>query len=143
MNGQRFLEPIEANSSPRRITAAKGSSVWLHWNYTYVGDGTHGGTTTLFANQFIVDETTSPIRSQMLALKLGQNGPFRLMSSVPAPFTGRLEMISSNSTLVIHDLQYNDSNHRFFSRAILHIGRSSRQLRVNLRPVVTITVRGM
>ena len=58
---------------------------------------------------------------KVLAKKIGQNGALTMESPVPAPFTGRIEVISSNSTLVIHDLQYNDSTYSFESSGVVDI----------------------
>ena len=46
---------------------------------------------------------------QALTKRTGVNCALSLESPVPAPFHGRTEVLSSNSTLVIHNLQYNDS----------------------------------
>ena len=144
MDGQ-VLNPVEANSSPRHIIAMKRSSVWLHWNYTYDGDGTYGPSTFTYREQIIGFNSTSQPSVQTLAKRTGQNGALALESLVPAPFTGRLGMISSNSKLLIRDLQYNDSNYQFSSNVIVDsiagITRSFYDFK--LKPVVSITVNGM
>ena len=144
MNGQRVLEPVEALSSPSHINATKGSSVWLHWNYTYVGDGTHNGTNTNYREQTILFNSTSQSIGQVLARRIGQDGTLVLESPVPAPFNGRVVVISSNSTLVIHRIQYNDSRYQFSSNVTMDTNSSAGAMMnmYHLRPVVSITVKG-
>ena len=147
MNGQVVLSPVEANTSPSSVTATKGSSVWLHWNYTYIGDGTHfgGALTTLFREQRIKLNSTSETAIKTLARKTGQNGVLVLESPVPAPFDSRVEVISSNSTLVIHNLQYNDSTYYILSHVIVdaNFGAGAKANTFPLKPVVSIKVNGM
>ena len=147
-NGQ-VLIPNEPNSSPSQITVIKGSSISLHWNYTYIGDGTHSGVfpvTTNYREQIIGFNSTSQPSIQVLAKRIGQNGVLTLQSSIPAYFKGRVEMISSNSTLVIRDLQYNDSSYQFSSNVIMTLtagGGSPAPSTYNLKPIVAITVNGI
>ena len=147
VNGQHAFTISEANSSPSSVTATKGSSVWLHWNYTYIGDGTHFGgvLTTFYREQRIELNSTSETAIKTLARRTGQNGVLTLESPVPTPFNGRVEVISSNSTLVIHNLQYNDSTYHFSSYLSVDfdVGAGAKANRYNLRPVVTINVNGM
>ena len=146
MNGQSVLEPVEALSSPRHIIAIKRSSVSLHWNYTYAGDGRSGPFLTFaYGEQTIGFNSTSRPTLQTLARRIGQNGALALESPVPAPFNGRLGMISSNSTLVVHNVQFNDSNYQFSSNVIVNsVSGSTRSVYdFNLKPVVSITVNGM
>ena len=147
VNGQQIFAISEANSSPSSVTAAKGASVWLHWNYTYIGDGTHfgGGLKTLYKEQVIELNSTSESTIKALAKKTGQSGALTLESPVPFPFNGRVEMISSNSALVIHGLQYNDSTYQFSSyvNVDLDAGAGFSTNKYTLRPVVSITVNGM
>ena len=147
VNGQA-VTPNEANSSQSQITAIKGSSVWLHWNYTYVGDGTHNGvlpTTTNYIEQIIGFSSTSQPTIQALAKRTGQNGVLTLELPMPAPFNGRVGVISSNSTLVIHDLQYNDSSYQFSSnvKVTQNTGAGPVLNPYNLKPIVAITVNGI
>ena len=144
VNGQ-LLNPVEAKSSPSHITATKGSSLWLHWNYTYIGDGPSGALTIAYKEQIIGWNSTSQPTVQALAKRTGQNGALALESPTPAPFSGRAEVISSNSTLVIHNLPYNDSTCQFSSNVTLDIntGRSILLDGYNLKPVVSLTVNGM
>ena len=147
VNGQ-IVTPNETNSSPSQITAIKGSSVWLHWNYTYIGDGTHKGVisvATNFIEQIIGFNSTSQPSIQVLAKRIGQNGVLTLHSPIPAPFNGRVEVIPSNSTLVIHDLQYNDSSYQFssYTKVVLAVGGGLDPHFCNLKPVTSVAVNGI
>ena len=139
------LAAVEGNSSPGHISVIKGSSVLLHWNYTYIGDGKHGYLTSAYKEQLIGFSSASYSTFQVLAKRIGQNGALTLESPTPAPFSGRVEVISSNSTLVIHHLQYNDSLYQFISTATLDLkfdvalGRNV----YPLKPSVNLTVNGM
>ena len=144
MNGQG-LTPDEANSSPSHIITAKGVSVWLHWNYTYIGDGAQGLVTLTYKEQIIGFNSTSQPTIQTIAKRTGANGALTLESPTPAPFNGRVEVISSNSTLVIHDLQYNDSIYQFSSNVkvdLVFSGKTS-TYDFHLKPIVSITANGM
>ena len=144
MNGQELI-PVEAESSPSYITAAKRSSVWLHWNYTYVGDGVHGRITLHYREQTIGFNSTLQPSTHTLAERTGQNDALTLESPVSAPFNGRVGVTSANSTFVIHDLQYNDSSYQFSSNVkidVLFSGRTS-TYDFPLKPVVSIAVNGM
>ena len=125
--------------------ALRGSSVWLHWNYTYVGDGPQGLAVLTYKEQVIRFNSRFQNTSQSLAKKIGQNGALTLESPVPVQFNGRVEVISSNSTLVIQQLQYNDSTYQFSSIVYVdsNLGGSIGTNTYNLRPVVSITVNGM
>ena len=144
MNGQ-VLRPVEANSSPSRIIATKGSSVWLHWNYAYDGDGRQGSITLTYKEQIIRFNSTSQPSIETLAKRTGQNGALTLESSIPAPFIGRVGVISANSTLVILDLQYNDSAYIFSSSVSVDLDAGGGAVTTNivLKPVVSMTVNGM
>ena len=144
VNG-RALSPVEANSSPSHIIATKGSSVWLHWNYTYVGDGRHGMLIITYKEQITGFNSTLQPSIKTLAKRAGQNGALTLESPVPAPFNGRVGVISANSTLVINGLQYNDSTYIFSSSVSVDLdagGGAVSNIFV-LKPVVSITVNGM
>ena len=143
MDGQRLLIPNEARSSPRNIVATKGSSVRLHWNYTYVGDGAYNGTSITFRRQSIMFQSSVTAMSQELALKFAQHGSLTLQSPVPVPFNGRVQVITSNSTLVLHRLQYNDSSYTFLSAVMLRTNISASPMQfILLRPNVSVTVNG-
>ena len=138
----------EANSSPSHVIATKGSSVWLHWNYTYVGDGIHEENvhfTSKYEEQIIGINNTFQQRFQALAKRIGQNGALALESPIPTQFIGRVEVMPSNSTLVIHDLQYNDSSYQFSSdvNVVIDIFAALPVLHdFRLKPVVRLTVIG-
>ena len=101
-------------------------------------------TTTMVDHVIAVKNTSHPTR-QTLARKVGQNGNFILESSIPAPFNGRVEMIAANSTLVIHNLQYNDSVYEFVSSIGVNIDSGSGNIlnTFNLRPDFTVTIHGI
>ena len=145
VNGQNAITPVEVNSSPSQFIASKGSSVWLHWNYTYIGDGRHGFVTFTYKEQIIGFNATLQPTTQTLANRTGQNGALTLQSPVPAPFNGRVEMISANSTLAIHGLQYNDSTYQYSSSVSVDVDNGGGALTTNfvLKPVVLIAVNGM
>ena len=143
VNGQ-ILTPNEAGSSPSDVIRNKGSSVWLHWAYNYLGDGIGGGVTRTYKEQVIGFNSTSEPTIQPLAKRIGQNGVLTLESSIPAQFNGRVQVISANSTLVINNLQYNDSSYQFGSYVIVEV--NSGVVNTNkyyLKPFVDITVSGM
>ena len=145
MNGG-VVTTSEAYSSPRHINTTRGSSVWLHWSYNYIGDGRHGRKVQFiseYKNQIIGFRSASQ-HIQTLATRNGQNGALTLESPVPAPFLGRLEVISSNSTLVIHDLQYKDSSYHFSSdvNVNLDIGANHVLHDFRLQPIIILTVIG-
>ena len=85
MSGQ-VVSPVEATSSPSHIIATKGSSVWMHWNYTYVRDGRDGILIITYKEQIIGFNSTLQPSIQTLAKRTGQNGALSLESSIPAPF---------------------------------------------------------
>ena len=142
-----IVSASEATSSPSHINATKGSSVWLHWNYTYIGDGRHGRTVhfvSKYEEQIIGIKTISKPSIQALAKRFGQNGALVLESRVPAPFHGRLGVISSNSTLVIYDLRCNDSIYHFFSdvNVCINIGAGHVLHDFRLKPTISLAVYG-
>ena len=63
---------------------------------------------------------------------------------MPAPFNEKVTVISSNSTLVIHDLQYNHSKYLFSSVALAAIdfGAGFKLNCYDLRLRISITVNG-
>jgi len=138
----------KANSSPSHINATRGSSVWLHWNYTYIGDGRHGRTVhfvSKYRDQIIGFSSASQHLTQVIAKRSGQGGDLTLELSVPVQLHGRLEAIASNSTLVIHDLQYNDSSYYFSSdvNVNIDIGADHVLHDFHLQPIVSLTVFGV
>ena len=145
MNGQNPINPVEALSSQSHIYATKGSSVWLHWSYTYVGDGRDGFLLLAYRVQIVGYRTVSNSSIQPLAKRIGQSGALILESPVPVPFNGRVEVISVNSTIVIHGLQYNDSTYQFSSivKVVLDAGAGFVTNNFTLSPVISITINGM
>ena len=131
----------EADSSNSTINALKGSSVWLHWAYDYGGDTR----SNVYKEQVIEYKSASQATIQPLAKRIGANGILTLESSIPAPFNGRVAVISANSTLVINNLQYNDSSYQFGSYIIVEvdIGGGPALIKIQLKPNVNITVQGM
>ena len=131
---------------PSSVTATKGSSVWLHWKYTYIGDETHfgGSLTTFFREQRVHLNSTSETAIRTIAKTTGNNGVLDLESPIPATYNGGVEVISSNSTLMIHHLLYNDSTYQFSSYVNVDadLGAGARINIYNLRPVVSIKVNG-
>ena len=120
----------------------------MHWNYTYIGDGTHLGAVTITTNyseEIIGFDSASQSIIQVLAKRIGQNGVLSLQSPIPAPFNGRVEMIPANGTLVIRDLQYNDSSYQFSSnvKVTTGVGSSAVLNTYKLKPTVTLAVNGM
>ena len=144
VNGQ-VITPNEAGSSPSHVITNKGSPVWLHWAYNYGGDGTHGFVTLKYKEQVIGYKSASQATIQPLAKRIGQNGILTLESSIPAPFNGRVDVIPGNSTLVINNLQYNDSLYQFGSYIILDLdaGGGPAPNKIELKPIVSITVTGI
>jgi len=143
-----IISTCDATSSPSHINATKGTSVWLHWNYTYIGDGRHGKSvpfTSKYEEQIIGINCTSKSSIQALAKRIGQDGVLVLESKVPTQYHGRLGVISSNSTLVIYDLQYNDSICQFFSvvNVRIDIGAEHVLLVFGLKPTISLAVKGI
>ena len=123
----------------------KGSSVWLNWHYTYAGDGNHAaGIRSFYNEQLIRCTSVSDGNIKVFAKRIGQNGAITLQSSIPAPFNGRVGVIPSNSTLVIHRLQYTDSQFTYSSmiNMSLDVGFGFRIQLAMLKPTVSITVKG-
>ena len=131
----------EADSSNSTINALKGSSVWLHWAYDYGGDTG----SNVYKEQVIEYKSASQRTIQPLAKRIGANGVLTLEPSIPAPFNGRVAVISANRTLVIKNLQYNDSSYQFGSYIILESNFGSGPIlnKIQLKPNVKITVQGM
>ena len=145
MNGH-VLKPVESRSSPSHISVLNGSSVWLHWNYSYPRDGRYSGGVRMtdYKEQIIGFKTGSHSSIQVIAKRTGKNGLLTLESPMPAPFNGRIEVISSNNTLVIHDLQYNDSSYQFSSNVKVDVDKGAGPVLnfFQLKPNISITVTG-
>jgi len=142
---QRVLQTNEENSSPSHMNSAKGSSIYLHWNYTYIGDGTHGIVTTKYKEQVLGFKVSPNSNIYVLAKRIGQNGAVTLQSPLPTPFNGRVQVISSNSSLVVHNLQYNDSKYQLSSAVIVNVnfGAGPKENKYNLKPIVSVSVYGI
>ena len=145
---QSVIKQDDATSLLHDIVTTKGKSMSLYWNYTYIGDGIHGvkiPISTSYKEQIIGFNSTSEPIIQTLAKIVGQNGILTLEPSIPAPFHRRVEVISSNSTLVIHDLQYNDSTYQFLSnvQVLINIGAGYAVHTYHLKPIFKVSVNGM
>ena len=103
-----------------------------------------GVITTTMVDHVIAFRNKSQSTTQTLARKVGQNGILILESPVPDPFDGRVEVIAANSTLVIHDLQYDDSAYAFVSRSGINIDSGGGNIlnTFNIKPEFTLTVHG-
>ena len=122
-------------SSPSHISALKKSSVWLHWNYTYGGDYLD---LILYSHQSIEYKSRYGSTSVELARRKDQNSTIRKLSSISDPIGTRIDVISDNSTLVVHNLQLNDSGSNFSS----YINYKNRRTRKHLQPTVQLLVQG-
>ena len=145
MNGKILKQP-KSSSLHRQIIMAKGSSVWLDWQIAHLGSGiAFGAFSSSFKNQTIGFKSASQANLEVVAKRIGQNGTLTLQSSIPAPFSGRVEVISSNSTLVIHDLQYNDSLYQFSSNIALETSPSGTPIPpvIHLTPSIQLTIIGI
>jgi len=146
VNGEKIVTVLGSSSSPSKITAAKGSSVWLHWNYTYIGDGPHGGVlSTTYREQIIGFKSNSQPHFQVLAKRTGYIDALTLEYPVHVLFRGRVGVISSNSTLIIHDLRYADGLLRFssFVRIDVDPGGSQKTHTYVLQPNIALSIYGI
>ena len=89
--------------------------MWLHWNYTYGGD-----------NRIVrLKDVTFGYKSRLqptfapLAKRTGAFGTLVKQSPISGPLNGRVDVIPDNSTLVVHNLQFNDSGSNFTMPAII------------------------
>ena len=104
-----------ALTSPSQITAKRSSSLWLHWNYTYGGDN----------NIITLRDVTFGYKSRLqptfapLAKRIGAFGTLVKQSTISGPLSGRVNVIPDNSTLVVHNLKFNDSGSNFSMRAVI------------------------
>ena len=145
MNGTA-VTPIEANSSSSRIATEIGSTVELHWAYTYVGDGRHTIAVIYFAQQVIGFKSTSHTKFQVLAKKMGLKGNWTLASPLPPSFEGRVDVIQSNSTLVIRDIRASDALKTYHSRVDIRMTLTSLRPQIlpyHLAPIVKLILPGM
>ena len=130
--------PNPALSSPGQIHARKGSSLWLHWNYSYGGDNS----AIKYKEQII--GYTSKMESTLvpLAKRIGPSGTLVKQSSIVGPFSARIDVIPDNSTLVVHNLRFNDSGTNFSSYIDIRYGKLQSQNIKQLEPVVNVEVTG-
>ena len=134
------VAPHPALSSPGLITATKDSSLWLHWNYTYGGDSVGF---YKYKEQIIGYKSKMELTLVPLAKRTGASGTLGKQASIVGPFSGRIDVIPDNSTLVVHNLRFNDSGTNFSSYIDIRFGPSQIQSIMNLRPsVMTIEVTG-
>ena len=78
-----------------------------------------------------------------LAKRIGPSGTLMKQSSIAGPFNGRTDVIPDNSTLVVHNLRFNDSGTNFSSYVDMRFGTPPTSNIVDLEPsVVTIEVMG-
>eukprot|EP00794_Sanderia_malayensis_P011135 gene11135-12306_t len=130
--------PDEASSSPSSITAMKNSAVWLNWNYTF---NAYGGMVSFNRQEWIVNDTSSNTKTT-IATRSALNGAITVSSSLPSSLIGRVTAISNNSTLMISNLQYNDTLLQFKSTVVVQITGGSGTLHYDLKPVVKLTIQG-
>ena len=133
MPGQFIIH--ENISSPSQITALKRSSVWLHWNYTYGGDYLNA---ILYSHQGITYKSKYGSTTVELARRKDQYSTIKKLSSISDPIGTRIDVISDNSTLVVHNLQLNDSGSLFRS----YVQVKNRLTALYLKPNVTLFVNG-
>ena len=113
------------------------SSVWLHWNYTYGGD--ISGVLVYF-HQNITYKNGLGSAPVPIATRTGPSGILSKASSISDPIGAKIDVISHNSTLVVHNLQYNDSGAKFSS--FIQMKAQGPPYPVDLAPVVTLHVKG-
>ena len=82
------------------------SSIWLHWNYTWGGDV---DSVNEYQYQSIIFKSRYGSTPVELARRKDQFSTIKKLSSMSDPIGARIDVISNNSTLVVHNLQYNDS----------------------------------
>ena len=75
-----------------------------------------------------------------LAERIGPFGTLVKQSSISGTFNGRIDVIPENSTLVVHNLQFNDSATNFTSFAWIRFFHG--RIKWALKPVVTVNVVG-
>ena len=113
----------------------KGSTVLLHWNYTYFPVDRFGYQRAGYIN----DASKNTI--EILARSDGSRGQLKAVSVIRAPFTGRVDTIRHNTTLVIKNVQYNDTSYNFSSFVQVHI-LGNPPIRKQMKPVIKLTVKG-
>ena len=118
----------------------KDSSIWLHWNYTWGGDISD---VSEYKYQSITYKSRYGSTTVELARRTGSSGILRKSSSISDPIDARIGVISNNSTLVVHNLQFNDSGSNFSSYVQIEAQGGKAGYPVDLYPVVaTLDVKG-
>ena len=115
----------------------KMSSVWLHWNFTYGGDISR---VLVYLHQNITYKNVLGSTPVHLATRVGPFGVLEKLSAISDPIGARIDVISHNSTLVLHNLQYNDSGAKISS--FIQMQAQGPPYPVDLAPVVTLHVKG-
>ncbi len=129
-----------ASSSPASIRALKGSSVQLHWSYTL--------DSAAFPKYFSFTKQTCSVNDTLrnmitvVAEKTTYSGQLAVPSGLPSSLSGRISVIRSNNTLVINDVNYNDTFSRFYSIVFTVVVSTSNDNPVPLRPIVQVTIEG-
>ncbi len=87
----------------------------------------------------VFDTTTST--TTVIAEKSGAD-KMKVKSNLPRSLIGRLTAVASNNTLVLHNLQYNDTKLLFQSLVFIKFREAQDVSKVSLRPSVNLTVTG-
>ena len=127
--------PNKSNSSPSQVAAIKMSSVWVHWNVTYGGAGV-----LVYLHQNITYKNVLGSTPVHLATRVGPFGVLEKLSAISDQIDARIDVISHNSTLVVHKLQYNDSGAKF--SPFIEMQAQGPPYPLDLAPVVTLHVKG-
>ncbi len=130
----------ETSSSPANITALKGSSLQLHWSYTLVS----GAVPKYFTFKEQTCSVNDTLRNMVtvVAEKTTYTGQLAVASALPSSLIGRISVIASNNTLVINNLNYNDTFNRFYSTVVMVLVVSRADSIYQLKPIVQVTVAG-
>ncbi len=130
----------ETSSSPANITALKGSSLQLHWSYTLVS----GAVPKYFTFKEQTCSVNDTLRNMVtvVAEKTTYTGQLAVASGLPSSLSGRISVIGSNNTMVIENLNYNDTINRFFSTVIVTAKFSGEDSSAVLKPIVQVAVEG-
>ena len=144
----QFLQPHKEHSSPSVIIALKGSTIWLHWNYSYVGDteknkckeqlvyciGCHGVRAILRRKGATAD------------LKHRVDRPGAL-PGIPAYLVNRIKVFPNNDSIAMRNMTLSDAGVYFVSVVYLEVknetNNQTRVLAVLLQPIkIKIVVLG-
>ena len=105
----------------------------MSWNYTYSNWSLFEWQTAGYANGSRLNEI------EVLARKNSSTGTLDVVPGIGALFTGRVSTVPHNNTLIIRNLQYNDSFHNFTSL----VKTKSVSTPKLLEPVIRIIVQGI